>query len=84
MERAYVTSRCPLREIHRKLPAEKLALVPGYYVNEASRIMTWFEIAGIDRLTREEMNKIVVQSSGRSIMSVINSSAVLFRVRAGV
>jgi hypothetical protein len=76
----YVTYRCPLRQVHESLDDARRALVPTYYIGEASKINTWFEITGIDRLTREEMNRIFVVSSQRSIMSVIASSAAEFRV----
>ncbi len=76
----YVTYRCLLRGVYETLDAEKKALVPKYYLHEIANIKTWFEIASMERLTREEMNKIFVLSSGREIMSVINSSATIFRV----
>jgi len=76
----YVTYRCPLRQVHEKLDPAKRALVPGYYAFESHLVKTWFEIAGVERLDRDEMNRIVVLSSGRTIMSVIASSATVFCV----
>lgn len=76
----YVTFRCLLRCVHDTLDPAKRELVPTYYIAEAPRIKTWFEIATIERLSRDEMNRIFVLSSGREIMSVIRSSAAMFRV----
>lgn len=76
----YVTYRCPLRRVHDELPSDKRALVPPYYMGESARIATWFEISGVERLSREEMNRIYVVSSRREIMSVIASTAAVFRV----
>jgi hypothetical protein len=76
----YVTDRCLLRRVDDTLDAAKQSLVPRYYASESARIKTWFEIASMERLTREEMNRLFVQSSGREIMSVIASSATIFRV----
>ena len=76
----YVTYRCPLRHVHENLDAGKKPLVPTYYVANTPKIKTWFEITGLERLPQEEMNRIFVLSSERSIMSVIASSAVLFHV----
>jgi hypothetical protein len=79
----YVTYRCPLRQVHEILEAAKRSLVPTYYIGEAANIRTWLEVSGIDRLSREEMNRIFVLSSGRSVMSVIKSTAAVFRVVVG-
>jgi len=77
----YVTYRCALKAVSRVLAAEQVARVPVYYGDKAALVSTWFEITTIDRLTNEQMNAITVISSGRSIMSVIKSSAALFKVR---
>ena len=76
----YVTYRCLLRQVYETLDESKKALVPKYYLHESANVKTWFEIASMERLTREEMNRIFVLSSGREIMSVVNSSATVFRV----
>ena len=76
----YVTDRCLLRRVYDTLDAAKQSLVPRYYTADIPRIRTWFEIASMERLAREEMNRLVVLSSGREIMSVIASSATVFRV----
>ncbi len=79
----YVTYSCLLLSVHDRLDPGQKSLVPSYYLGEASKIKTWFEVRSITRLTREEMNRICVVSSGRSIMAVIKSSAAVFRVVAG-
>lgn len=79
----YITYRCLLRNVAEKLTPEKRRLVPTYYLSEASAIKTWFEVSSIVRLSRDEMNRITVISSGRQIMSVIKSSATVFRVQVG-
>jgi hypothetical protein len=76
----YVTYRCQMRQVSNSLDPDKRSLVPSYYIDEASKVSTWFEITGIARLTRDEMSRLVVLNSGRSIMSVIASSAAVFRV----
>lgn len=76
----YVTYRCPLRRVHDDLDVAKRKLVPAYYLAEAPKIQTWFEVSSLDRLSRQEMNRIFVLSSGRSVMSVIKSTAAVFRV----
>ena len=76
----YVTDRCLLLGVHDTLDETRAALVPRYYAGDARHIKTWFEIGSLERLTRDEMNRIFVLSSGREIMSVIASSATVFRV----
>ncbi len=76
----YVTEACKLRHVYQSFPPGMRELVPSYYLNEADRIGTWFEVVEMTRLTKEEMNRIFVISSGREIMSVIKSSATLFKV----
>lgn len=76
----YVTYRCSLRHIYDSLVAGKNTLVPTYYGWDTGNIKTWFEITSIERLTREQMNKLFVVSSGREIMSVVSSSATVYRV----
>ena len=76
----YVTFRCPLRQVLDTLDESKRHLVPGYYIAQAPYIRTWFEIEGIERLSREDMNRIFVLSSGRSITSAIFSRTGLFHV----
>jgi hypothetical protein len=76
----YVTFRCVLRSISATVGAGKKGLIPAYYAFDTSDVTTWFEIANVERMTRDEMDKIVVLSSGRSIMSSISSSATVFRV----
>jgi len=43
-------------------------------------VTTWFEISDIGKMSKVAMNKILVRSSGRTIMGVIKSSAVVFYV----
>lgn len=76
----YVTFRCSLRRAHSGLPEGKKALVPQYYVHISTSIKTWFEITSMERLPREEMDKLFVLSSLRPIMGVVSSSATMFRV----
>lgn len=76
----YVTDRCSLLHVYDALDTSKRALVPAYYASDSATIRTWFEIASVERLTRDEMNRIFVLSSGREIMSVIASSATVFKV----
>jgi hypothetical protein len=76
----YVTYKCRLKHIEEKLSASRAKLVPHYYSGAAALINAWFEISTIDRMSRTEMNRIFVISSGREIMSVIASSAVAFHV----
>ncbi len=76
----YVTYRCSLRHVHHELEDAKRPLVPTYYIAAAPRIGTWFEITSVESLTRDQMNRIFVMSSGREIMSVITSSATMFHV----
>ena len=76
----FVTYRCSLRYIYDSLIAGKNTLVPTYYGWDTGNIKTWFEITSIDRLSREQMNRLFVVSSGREIMSVVSSSATVFRV----
>ena len=76
----YITYRCPLRQVLDTLDGSNRHLVPGYYIAQAPYIRTWFEIEGIERLSRDEMNRIFVLSSGRSITSAIFSKTGLFRV----
>ena len=76
----YVTYRCNLDGVYLDLPAKKANLVPKYYAGDAKNVSTWFEISSIGKMTKADMNQITVVSSGREIMSVISSSAVVFRV----
>lgn len=76
----YVTFRCPLRQVLNTLDESKRYLVPGYYVAQAPHIRTWFEIEGIERISREDMDRIFVLSSGRPITSAIFSRTGTFRV----
>jgi hypothetical protein len=76
----YVTYQCRLKGVERQLAESKLDLVPKYYSWNYKNVTTWFEISSLDKMSKLEMNQIFVLSSGRSIMSVINSSAVVFKV----
>jgi hypothetical protein len=76
----FVTYRCVLQGVHPTLDVDKKTLVPSYYAHETLNIKTWFEIASIERLTPEEMNRIFVVSSGREIMGVVNTSGTIFQV----
>lgn len=76
----YVTDRCLLWGVYHRLDEAKRPLVPSYYAASIPNIETWFEFVSFERLTREEMNRIFVRSSGREIMSVIKSSATVFGV----
>jgi hypothetical protein len=79
----YVTYQCRLRSVERQLAEEKFALVPTYYSSDYKNVKTWFEITTMQKMSNAEMNRIYVLSSGRSIMSVIKSSATVFRVGIG-
>jgi len=76
----YVADRCLLRGVYDHLDSTQHSLVPRYYASDISRIRTWLQIDRMERLSREEMNRIFVRSSGREIMSVIKSSATIFKV----
>ena len=76
----YVTYRCALCRVSSKVEAGKGILIPAYYAFDTADVKTWFEIASMERLSREEMDRIFVLSSGRSIMSSIKSTAAVFRV----
>lgn len=76
----YVTYQCLLKNVSAQLDETKRDLVPTYYSTSYKDIKTWFEISAIGKMTRENMNRIFVVSSGRSIMSVIKSTAAVFRV----
>jgi hypothetical protein len=76
----YVTYQCTLSFVYRDLPKNKLSLIPKYYASEYKKVTTWFEITSIGKMSKVDMNKIKVTSSGREIMSVISSSAVMFFV----
>jgi hypothetical protein len=76
----YTTYRCALRQVLDALPESKRHLVPSYYVGQAAYINAWFEIEGLERLSRDEMNQIYVLSSGRSITNAIFSRTAVFRV----
>ena len=76
----YVTDQCLLRKVHSSLEVKYGDFIPRYYLSQAATIKTWFEVTSLKRLTREEMNRIYVLSSGREIMSVIKSTATTFRV----
>lgn len=77
---SFSTYQCLLHQVYQAIDQEKKVFVPKYYVHESQTIKTWFEISSIELMTRDQMNQIYVLSSGRSIMSVINSSATIFRV----
>ncbi len=77
----YVTFRGALNRVTPVLQKSEYPLVPSYYKTLIPEVKTWLEITGLDRLSKDEMNRIVVCSSGRQIMSVVNSSATVFRVR---
>lgn len=76
----YVTYQCRLKRVEIQLAESKRALVPNYYSSDYKNINTWFEISTIDKMSKPDMNRIFVISSGREIMSVISSSASIFRV----
>ena len=76
----YVTYQCTLSLVYRDLPKNKTSLIPKYYASEYKKVTTWFEITSIGKMSKTDMNKIKVTSSGREIMSVISSSAVMFFV----
>jgi hypothetical protein len=76
----YVTDRCILKAVYTVLDPSKRSLVPNYVLFDQDKIKTWFEISSVERMSQDEMNRIFVISSRRSIMSVIRSSAVIFRV----
>jgi hypothetical protein len=77
----YTTYQCGLEAVHNTLLPGKRDLVPDYYAAEYEGIGTWFEITSMYELERDEMNRIEVVSSGRTIMSVIKSMASVFKVR---
>jgi hypothetical protein len=76
----YVAYQCLLRQVSYLLKEEKKPFVPKYYAHKIPSIKTWFEIVTMERMSREQMNRIYVLSSNRSIMSVVSSSATMFRV----
>ena len=76
----YVTYQCRLNGVTSLLDKSKLNLVPEYYSWNYKNVTTWFEISSLEKMSKLDMNKIFVISSGRPIMSVINTSAVVFRV----
>lgn len=76
----YVTYQCQLECVHMHLSKSELSLVPTYYAADQADINTWFEISTLTKMSRQEMNRIYALSSGRAIMSVVNSSASVFRV----
>lgn len=76
----YVTYQCRLKRVEAQLVESKSDLVPKYYSAEYKNIKTWFEISTMEMMSKAQMDKIFVLSSGRSIMSVIKSSATVFRV----
>ena len=76
----YVTYQCHLKSIGVDLSETRVDLMPKYYSHEAKNIKTWFEISSMERMTKSEMNHIFVKSSGRAIMSVVKSSATVFKV----
>ncbi len=76
----YVTFMCRLKGIETTLPESKRDLAPSYYAASFQDVNTWFEISSIAKMSRSDMNRITVISSGREIMSVIGSSASIFHV----
>jgi hypothetical protein len=76
----YVTYQCLLKNVSAELDKTKIDLVPEYYSVSYKDIKTWFEISAMGRMTRDNMNRIFVFSSDRPIMSVIKSTAAVFRV----
>ena len=76
----YVTYQCLIRGVDSQLDESQLFLVPKYYSSDYKNIKTWFKISSIDKMSKERMNQIYVLSSGRSIMSVVKSSATTFLV----
>ncbi len=76
----YVTYKCNLRDIHKELSEELEEFAPRYYKTSWYEVVTWFEIESMQKMDREDMNRIFVISSGREIMSVIKSSASVFIV----
>ncbi|MDX6577831.1 MAG: hypothetical protein QOE96_3784 [Blastocatellia bacterium] len=76
----YATYRCLLKGLYEELPTEKQPLVPEYYLHESPSIKTWCEIADMNQLSSQEMNRIFLQSSGRPIMSVLTISTAVFKV----
>lgn len=77
---AHITYQCLLHNVYHSLPEDKKIFIPKYYLHKSSVIRTWFEIKSIELMSKENMNNIFVLSSNRSIMSVVNSSATVFRV----
>lgn len=76
----YVTYQCLLKNVSSELDETKMDLIPEYYSASYKDINTWFEISIMGRMTRDNMNRIFVLSSGRHIMSVIKSTAAVFKV----
>jgi hypothetical protein len=76
----FETFRCPLRQVCNTLNSAKKHLVPGYYVGEASRIGSWFEIEGMERLGRDEVNSIFILKSGRLASESLYGQNAVFRV----
>ena len=76
----YVTYECRLKNVQAQLDSTKYDFVPKYYSAEYKNVKTWFEILTFEKMSKLAMNRIFVLSSGRVIMSVISSSATVFRV----
>jgi hypothetical protein len=76
----FVIFRCPLRQVHCSLSSSKRYLVPDYYVGEASRVGTWFEIGEMERLGRDEVNSIFVLKSGRPVADAMYGQTAVYRV----
>lgn len=76
----YVSYQCKLKAVEKELHKAKRPFVPKYYESDYENVSTWFEITSMYKMSRTEMNQIFVISSGREIMSVIKSTAAIFRV----
>ena len=76
----YVIFQCSIVAVSRTLPDAKAGLVPDYYNLHGLSPTTWFEITSFQLLSREQSLKVIVKSSDRQIINVLNSSASMFRV----
>lgn len=76
----YVTYKCTLLDLHLEISEDQELFAPRYYKTSWYEVSTWFEIKSMEKMNRDDMNRIYVLSSGREIMSVIKSSASVFRV----
>jgi hypothetical protein len=76
----FITFKCNLLHTYDEIPSEKIEFIPAYMLGKKSSVSTWFEVSSCSQMTKEEMNRIYVESSKRGIMSVMQTSSTMFRV----